>query len=138
MKSLTLRAFEEQIDFAQPITGGPVDRGFDYFFGASGCPTCQPPYGWIEDQHFVEEPSIYQAQAVHTSRPGMMGSGGWPPPSDTMPVPGTPGQLYNLADDPAEQVNLYDAQPAMVAELSNLLDEYRSSGRSAPLTTPPS
>jgi len=66
------RAMEEKIDFAKPIKGGPVDLGFDYFYGTSGCPTCQPPYGFIEDRHFVELPSMYNDNPAFTSRRGMM------------------------------------------------------------------
>lgn len=66
------REFEEIVDFTQPLLGGPKDLGFDYFYGASGCPTCQPPYGFIEDRHFGELPSIYHDQPSFTSRRGMM------------------------------------------------------------------
>jgi arylsulfatase A len=66
------RAFEEQIYFSAPLFGGPTDLGFDHFYGTSGCPTCQPPYGFIENERFVEEPSVYHDQPVFTSRPGMM------------------------------------------------------------------
>ena len=64
------RDMEEKIDFAAPLTGGPPEIGFDYFFGTSGCSTCQPPYGFIENEHFVEPPSVY-CGAPPTSRPGM-------------------------------------------------------------------
>lgn len=66
------RELEENIDFSAPITGGPNDLGFDYFYGNSGCPTCQPPYGFIENNHFVEIPSSYHEVPEFTSRPGMM------------------------------------------------------------------
>jgi len=66
------KAMEEKIDFSKPIKGGPVELGFDYFYGTSGCPTCQPPYGFIENEHFVELPSVYHDKPVYTSRPGMM------------------------------------------------------------------
>lgn len=66
------REMEEKIDFTAPIKGGPVELGFDYFYGTSGCPTCQPPYGFIENKHFVELPSVYHDDPVYTSRPGMM------------------------------------------------------------------
>ena len=62
---------EERIDFTQPLTGGPTALGFDYFFGTSGCPTCQPPYGFIENDRFVVPPSIYRDKARYTGRPGM-------------------------------------------------------------------
>lgn len=41
-----------------------------------------------------------------------------------------PGQLYNLADDPAERNNLYEKPPEVVARLTRLLDQTRKSGRS--------
>ena len=66
------RELEENIDFSAPLTGGPIDLGFDYFYGNSGCPTCQPPYGFIEDNRFVEIPSHYHEVPEFTSRPGMM------------------------------------------------------------------
>jgi arylsulfatase A len=59
-----------------------------------------------------------------------LGSGGWPPPRGGRPVPGTPGQLYDLADDPGETRNLWEAQPEVVAELAALVTEQREAGRS--------
>ena len=66
------REMEEKIDFTQPVKGGPADLGFDYFYGNSGCSTCQPPYRLIENNHFIEIPSLYHDKPVFTSRPGMM------------------------------------------------------------------
>ncbi|MCP4398847.1 MAG: arylsulfatase [bacterium] len=66
------RGMEEKIDFSRPLTNGPVDLGFDYFFGTSGCSTCQPPYGFIENRHFVDIPRIYSDDFLYTGRPGMM------------------------------------------------------------------
>lgn len=60
------------------------------------------------------------------------GSGGWPPPFGTGPVPGSPGQLYNLADDPGETQNLWDVYPELVAQLSAQLRTYQQEGRSTP------
>ena len=65
------RELEEAIDFDRPLTGGPTDLGFDSFFGTSGCPTCQPPYGWIEDDRFLDPPSVYETVFPYTGRPGM-------------------------------------------------------------------
>jgi arylsulfatase A len=70
------REFEEKIDFGARIEGGPTELGFDTFFGASGCPTCQPPYGFIEDDRFIDPPCEYHDDPVFTSRAGMM-SPGW-------------------------------------------------------------
>ena len=69
------REMEAKIDFAQPLRGGPVDLGFETFYGTSGCPTCQPPYGFIQNDRFVEIPSVYHETPVYTSRAGMMAPG---------------------------------------------------------------
>lgn len=49
---------EENIDFSKPVSGGPIDLGFDYFFGTFGCSTSDPPYAFIENQHTVGVPSV--------------------------------------------------------------------------------
>jgi arylsulfatase A-like enzyme len=56
---------------------------------------------------------------------GTEGSGGWPPPADGPPVPGAPGQLYRLDEDPGETRNLFADRPDVVARLSALLDDER-------------
>jgi arylsulfatase A len=62
-----------------------------------------------------------------------LGSGGFTPPVEVTPPPGeAPGELFNLKDDPAEQRNLYAAQPAVVARLTALLARYQADGRSRP------
>ena len=53
---------ENHIDFTQPIDRGPLDFGFDYFFGSAGCSTSDPPYAYIEDRHTVGIPT---AQSPH-------------------------------------------------------------------------
>jgi arylsulfatase A len=45
------------IDFAKPIKEGPLQRGFDYFFGTSGCTTDDPPMCFIENDRTVGIPS---------------------------------------------------------------------------------
>lgn len=45
------------LDFSKEITGGPVDRGFDHYFGVD-CPN-YPPYCFIEDRNTVGIPSVY-------------------------------------------------------------------------------
>ena len=47
-------------------------------------------------------------------------------------APDAPGQLYDLAKDPGETKNLYNDHPEIVKALKEKLDEYKSSGRSAP------
>jgi len=46
--------------------------------------------------------------------------------------PDAPGQLYNLASDPGETINVYSKHPKIVAELKALLEEAKASGRTAP------
>ena len=64
-----------------------------------------------------------------------LGSGGFSSPRLVRPgkddIPASPGgQLYNLSDDPAEQNNVWEQQPEIVAELSALLEKYQEDGRS--------
>jgi arylsulfatase A len=47
-------------------------------------------------------------------------------------APKAPGQLYNLATDPGETINLYFQETAKREELQALLKELKESGRSAP------
>jgi len=44
---------EKNIDFSKPVTGGPTELGFDYFFGTLGCSTSDPPYCYIEQDYTV-------------------------------------------------------------------------------------
>jgi arylsulfatase A len=60
------------------------------------------------------------------------GSGGWPPPRGGAPVPGTPGQLYDIEADPGEQTNLWDKHKDVVAGLTTLLKRFQDEGRSVP------
>ena len=47
--------------------------------------------------------------------------------------PHSPGQLYDLLNDPGETRNVYSKYPDIVAELSRKLQEFKTSGRSAPV-----
>jgi len=58
------------------------------------------------------------------------GSGGKSEPRRYRPEPGDPpGQLYNLADNLLETLNLYQYRPDVVAELSATLARYRQHDR---------
>ena len=46
-----------------------------------------------------------------------------------------PGQLYNLKSDPGETTNLYNKHPETVRKLKAKLEQFKKSGRSAPLRT---
>ena len=49
-------------------------------------------------------------------------------------APHAPGQLYNLNSDPGETENLYYKNPEIVKELKEKLEQFKKSGRSAPLS----
>ncbi|MDF1863079.1 MAG: arylsulfatase, partial [Verrucomicrobiales bacterium] len=51
--------------------------------------------------------------------------------------PDAPGQLYHLENDPGETTNLYYAEEDRRKQLQDLLEELKSSGRSAPLNRIP-
>ena len=51
-------------------------------------------------------------------------------------APDAPGQLYNLASDPGEKVNLYFQHPEIVRELKALLESSKAQGRSATRGSP--
>ena len=55
------------------------------------------------------------------------GSGGWSKGGDSLP-----GQLYNLDDDLGETKNRYADKPAIVAELTGLMEKFVEDGRTTP------
>lgn len=61
------------------------------------------------------------------------GSGGFTQPAEYTPKPGEPpGELFNVAEDPAETRNLYFEQPEIVARLTALLQKLQRQGYSRP------
>jgi arylsulfatase A len=46
----------EQVDFAQPFRGGPIDHGFDEFYGISAS-LDMPPYVYLQDDRAAEIPT---------------------------------------------------------------------------------
>ena len=65
---------------------------------------------------------------------GTKGSGGWVESRDKTPDESVPGQLYDILKDPYETKDIWNEHPKVVQKLTALLDEYRNSGRSRPLT----
>jgi arylsulfatase A len=45
----------EDVAWSKPISGGPLDRGFDYYFGDGTINF--PPYAWVENNKIVEAPT---------------------------------------------------------------------------------
>ena len=51
-KGKTQRFYQPQdIDWSKPVAGGPLDRGFDYYFGDGTINF--PPYAWMENDRFL-------------------------------------------------------------------------------------
>lgn len=66
---------EADVDFTKPIDGGPIELGFDYFFGTAGCSTSDSPYCFIENDHTVGIPSVPSTEDLHALPgfwPGLM------------------------------------------------------------------
>jgi arylsulfatase A-like enzyme len=58
------------LDFSKPITGGPLNVGFDYYFGTD-VPN-YPPYCFIENQYTIGIPSEFYAEHLDKDcRPGI-------------------------------------------------------------------
>lgn len=47
----------QRVDFSRRIEGGPVDHGFDRFFGTACCPTTDWLYAFIENDRVPKPPS---------------------------------------------------------------------------------
>jgi arylsulfatase A len=54
------QTYEEKIDYSQPVKGGPVDRGFDSYFGVD-VPNF-PPYTWFENDRLLIPPTEKKPQ----------------------------------------------------------------------------
>jgi arylsulfatase A-like enzyme len=64
-----------EVDFTKRIVGGPVDVGFDYFFGIAGS-LDMPPYCFIENDHTFGIPSVEKDVYNAQQRTGRM-TPGW-------------------------------------------------------------
>ncbi|GAA4237876.1 arylsulfatase [Postechiella marina] len=47
----------DDLNWNAPLTGGPLDRGFNYYYGDGTINF--PPYAWIENDRFVETPNDF-------------------------------------------------------------------------------
>jgi len=75
-KQVISRATGPNIDYTSDITGGPLDVGFDYFFGLAGS-LGMPPHGFIENRRLIGElgeitkrKSKQQGDPFYQCRPG--------------------------------------------------------------------
>ena len=60
------RVRPNNIDFSKPIKGGPIERGFDYFFGIAGSNGMRP-HAFIENENVTMEPSVPDNFSQRTS-----------------------------------------------------------------------
>ena len=65
-------ALSDNIDFTQPVKGGPVDCGFDYYFGED-VPNF-PPYTWFENDRILAQPTEEKPDEMYGA-PGPMAPG---------------------------------------------------------------
>lgn len=47
----------ERIDYSRPITGSPIHRGFDHFFGTAACPTTDWLYAFVDGDRVPVPPT---------------------------------------------------------------------------------
>lgn len=57
------------VDWSRPVTGGPLDHGFEHYFG-DGVPN-YPPYVYIEDDRLLGVPSVQKPDSMF-GNPGPM------------------------------------------------------------------
>jgi len=69
----------KRIDYSKPITGGPIDCGFDYFFGTACCPTTDWLYAYIDGNRVPQPPTtqldrkpLPKHPYANDNRPGMI------------------------------------------------------------------
>jgi arylsulfatase A len=57
---------EENIDFESPLKLTPLDQGFDYYFGTSGCTSDDSPFAFIENRQVLGLPlsPVYDLNVV--------------------------------------------------------------------------
>lgn len=58
LKNESAEQEEENIDFESPLKFTPLDQGFDYYFGTSGCTSDDPPFAFIENKKLLGLPLI--------------------------------------------------------------------------------
>lgn len=104
--------FDEQ-GYDKPLRGGPVDRGFDSFFGIRAS-TDIPPYFYIRDDRAVAPPTGH-IEASHSE--------GW------SPVQGAFWRAGGIAPD----LKLEDVLPRFTDEAIRVIGEHEKSGGDRPL-----
>jgi len=60
----------DKIDFTKPLTAGPLDHGFDYYFGI-GSSNNMLPYCYIENHKVVQPPTTKRKDPVYDTETGI-------------------------------------------------------------------
>jgi arylsulfatase A-like enzyme len=68
---------QANVDFTRPTSHGPLDLGFDYFFGTAACTTDDPPFCFIENDRTVGIPDRYAAEDPADEGRALMSVKGW-------------------------------------------------------------
>jgi len=117
----------------------PRDAGEDSFSFLpllTGRDDGRPRRTFTLQQDFRSRPSIRQRDWKYLDHQGSGGNGydkgELAPFALPESAPDAPGQLYDLRSDPGEQKNLYHERPEIVKELQGLLEQAKTSGRTAP------
>ena len=92
----------DDFDWSKPIPGGPLDRGFDHYFGDTVINF--PPYCWIEDNKVVKAPDMM----MDSSRWKKIKEGNWECRSGPMSADWDPYQ--NLQETTRRGVEYIRAQ----------------------------
>ena len=56
----------DEVEWSKPITGGPLDRGFDYYFGDGTINF--PPYAWVENDRLLGIPTATMTPDVDNKK----------------------------------------------------------------------
>lgn len=105
----------QDFDWSQAFTGGPVDQGFDYYFGDGTINF--PPYAFIENDRLIKEPTEYLTLGRRSTkegnwefRPGPMVKG-WDP-YQVLPTLEEKAVAYIQRQEAGQPFFLYFALPS--------------------------
>jgi arylsulfatase A-like enzyme len=117
----------------RPLPQGAGEDSYSFLATLLGASTSQPARSALVTDSMMGLFAIQEGPWKLIQ--GQGGGGYWPqgPPPGAAPRSGDPpGQLYHLGDDLGETRNRYAEKPEIVARLTALLEQIRTSGRSRP------